>query len=134
MIRKQLFLIFILIMTYSCSVSPLPYNTPFVNSTETTKLDFDMSKEDVLKTLGEPLVVRSGIGETKTIIWLYEVRTIEVQGEQSEDLSILYQPKKYNSKYIHNKPHHILKLVFVNGKLKDWGPDKPESSKNKRRK
>ena len=41
----SIFIIPILIMTYSCS--GIPYNTPFINSTETTKLDFDMTKEEV---------------------------------------------------------------------------------------
>ena len=132
MINKQLLLIPIIILTYSCSgVSGIPYNTPFINSTETTKLDFDMTKEEVLKILGEPLIVQSGTGSTKTIIWLYEVRTIEVLGERSTDLNIPYQPKKYNNKHIHDNPNHIWELQFINGKLENWGP---VSSKNKRRK
>ena len=128
---KKLLLLIIIIMTYSCSVSLEQYNTPFINSTETSKLDFDMTKEQVLKILGEPLVVKSGTGATKTIIWLYEVRTIEVLGEKSIDLKGSYKPKKYNSRYKHDNPNHILELQFVNGKLENWGP---ESSKDKRRK
>ena len=128
---KKLLLLIIIIMTYSCSVSVEQYNTPFINSTETSKLDFDMTKEQVLKILGEPLVVKSGTGVTKTIIWLYEVRTIEVLGEKSIDSKGIYKPKKYNSRYKHDNPNHILELQFVNGKLENWGP---ESSRDKRRK
>lgn len=129
---KKLLLLIIIIMTYSCSVSPEQYNTPFINSTETSKLDFDMTKEQVLKILGEPLVVKSGTGVTKTIIWLYEVRTIEVLGEKIIDSKeTIYYPKKYNRIYKHHNPNHTLELQFVNGKLENWGP---ESSKVKRRK
>ena len=45
----------------------LEYNTPFVNSTETTKLDFDLTKEEVLEILGEPLLVKRGTGSSRTI-------------------------------------------------------------------
>ena len=55
------------------------YNTPFINSTETSKLDFGLSKEDVLNILGEPLFVAYGKGSTKTITWIYEVRKVLVE-------------------------------------------------------
>ena len=125
-------LIFILFILFSCSThSMLEYNTPFVNSTETTKLDFDLTKEEVLEILGEPLLVKRGTGSTRTIIWVYEVRTIEVEGEQVEvnfstktaSLEQEYQPKKYNKNQKHNSPHHRLELEFIDGKLMNWYPE-----------
>jgi len=122
-----------MLMAFSCTVSSLevPYNTPFINSTETSKLDFDMTKEQVLKVLGEPLMVKSGTGDTKTIIWLYEVRTIEVLGEVERDFNTTsYKPRKYSDVQQHDDPDHVLQLEFINGKLKNWRPE----SKVKKRK
>ena len=48
------------LILYSCATVGEKYNTPFINSSETSKLDFDMTKEEVLTALGEPLIVKSG--------------------------------------------------------------------------
>jgi len=110
------------------------HNTPFINSTETSKLDFDLTKEEVLKILGEPLIVKSGVGETKTIIWIYEVRTIDVESEKLKNSTglIEFEPKKYNSKYKHDIPHHELELEFIDGKLRNWGPHEDNKRKGRR--
>jgi len=91
---KNIIFIIPIIIFYSCSISFPPekdyqyeiddskqYNNPFINSTETSKLDFGLSKEEVLNILGEPLFVAHGTDSTKTITWIYEVRTILVQGD-----------------------------------------------------
>ena len=110
---------------YSCATVGEKYNTPFINSTETSKLDFDMSKEEVLSVLGEPLVVKSGKGETRTIIWLYEVRTITVEGDKKTLKAGVeeYEPRKTNTLFKHAAPHHMLELEFIEGKLINWGPE-----------
>ena len=41
-------------------------------------------------------------------------------------------PKKYNTNFKHDEPNHKLQLEFINGKLKNWGPEK-KSKKNKRK-
>ena len=92
LIRNIIFVIPIIIF-YGCSVADTErdyqyeiddskqYNNPFINSTETSKLDFGLSKEQVLDILGEPLFVAHGKESTKTITWIYEVRTVLVQGD-----------------------------------------------------
>ena len=75
------------------------YNIPFINSEETSKLDFGLSKNQVKDILGTPLYVASGVGETKTIIWIYEVRTILVKGnivEKNNNYSY------YNNQFVHD--------------------------------
>ena len=127
----RLLTILISFIFFSCSTSIdiNTHNTPFINSTETSKLDFDLTKEEVLEILGEPLIVKSGTGETKTIIWIYEVRTINVESTKG---SIGFEPKKYNSKYKHDVPNHELELEFVDGKLRNWGPNKDNKNKKRR--
>ena len=112
------------------------HNTPFINSTETSKLDFDMTKEEVLEILGEPLIVKRGIGENKTIIWIYEVRTILVEGKlqppifPAPQIANEFEPMKRNKNYKHDIAHHKLELEFIKGLLVNWHPE--SDSKKKR--
>ena len=58
------------------------YNTPFINVDETIQLQEGMSKQDVINKVGDPYYVQSG--EMGIIVWMYEVRTIEVQSDSEE--------------------------------------------------
>ncbi len=75
------------------------YNVPFINATETSRLDFGLSKKQVRDFLGEPLYVAKGEGETKTILWIYEVRTVLVKGEIVEENNNF---SYYNGEFVHN--------------------------------
>jgi len=119
------------LILYSCATVGEKYNTPFINSSETSKLDFDMTKEEVLSALGEPLVVKSGTGSTRTIVWIYEVRTIAVEGDKITTTPGVeeYSPRKSvdvstSNLFKHaNFIHHTLALEFIEGKLVNWGPE-----------
>ena len=50
----------------ACSVGN--YNTPFINSKETTKLQFGLSRSDVITSIGKPLFVDAG-GNGK-VVWV----------------------------------------------------------------
>jgi len=119
------------LILYSCTTVGAKYNTPFINSSETSKLDFDMTKEEVLTALGEPLVVKSGTGSTRTIVWIYEVRTIEVEGDKTNTTQgVTYSPRKSvdvstSNLFKHAEiKHHTLALEFIDGQLVNWGPEK----------
>ena len=84
----------ILFLLASCSTKSIiihpddaHFNTPFINASETTQLDFGLSKDEVLDMLGEPLYVTRGVGSSKTITWIYEVRAIRVKYEENAYLS-----------------------------------------------
>jgi len=131
------FLLIFILSACSSVLMDSTHNTPFVNSTETSKLDFDMTKEEVLDILGEPLIVKRGIGESKTIIWIYEVRTILVEGKEviespSNIIKIAkeFEPMKRNKNYKHDIAHHKLELEFIKGLLVNWHPE--SDSKKKR--
>ena len=94
------------------------YNTPFVNSEETVNLDFGMSKDEVLYVMKEPLFV--AYGDENEIIWVYEVRTIEVNSLISSSGQVT--PRKDNSKTKHADPIHRLALTFTNNRLTKWEP------------
>jgi len=114
------------LILYSCATVGEKYNTPFINSSETSKLDFDMTKEEVLTALGEPLIVKSGTGSTRTIVWIYEVRTIAVEGDKIATKPGVeeYSPKKTSNLFKHaDFTHHTLALEFIDGKLINWGPE-----------
>ena len=94
------------------------YNTPFVNSEETVNLDFGMSKDEVLYVMKEPLFV--AYGDENEIIWVYEVRTVEVNSLISSSGQVT--PRKDNSKTKHAAPIHRLALTFTNNRLTKWEP------------
>jgi len=110
MINKYILSIFSVLLLGGCAMN---YNTPFINTTETTQLDFGMTKADILDTLGEPLFVKSG-GDG-LVVFVYEVRTIQVESK------IDGEPNKYNSNQKHGSPIHQLELTFENGRLLSWG-------------
>ena len=115
---RLLLIICISFFLFSCSTKS--YNTPFINSDETTKLEFGMSKERVLTLLNStPLFVESG--DLATVIWVYEVRTIEVKSNMGSDG--LPVPAKTSRDTKHATPIHRLQLVFdAEGRLMSWGP------------
>jgi hypothetical protein len=95
-----------------------------------------MYKSDVEYKLGKPLYVQSGTKDLKKIIWVYEVRTIEIQSKKDE--SGIYNPTK--SKYYistrakgnilkHSYPIHRIQIEFINNKVSRWGRLKKENSK-----
>ena len=96
------------------------YNTPFINSDETIKLEFGMTQDRVMALLSNPpLFVASG--DAETVVWVYEVRTIEVKSKLGS--SGQTTPSKTSSSIKHAAPVHRLALVFDSeGKLKGWGP------------
>ena len=69
------------------------FNTPFINASETSQLDFGLTKDEVLDILGEPLYVTKGVGASKQIVWIYEVRAIKVKYEE--------RPYLNNAAYVH---------------------------------
>ena len=95
------------------------YNTPFIDADETIRLEFEMTKDDVLDVFkSTPLFVESG--DSKTVVWVYEVRTIEVKSKYVNGEIV---PSKKSKETQHVDPIHRLALVFdVNGKLLSWGP------------
>ena len=92
---KKIIVILCALVLSACSSKPsifieqkdAKFNTPFINASETSQLDFGLSKEEVLDILGEPLFVLEGVGLTKKITWVYEVRTIVVKYEETDYLN-----------------------------------------------
>ena len=115
MINKinTLFIVIFMLVLSACSST---YNKPFINTKETIKLHEDMSKEMVLKEIGQPLYVKSGDSNSNEVIWVYEVRTIVVKSRGIDG-----EPNKFNRDQKHSTPHHKLQIVFENGVVKSWG-------------
>ena len=109
------YFIFILLLL-GCSTNQ--FNTPFINSDETVQLNFGMDRDEVLSIFNEPLFV--AYGDNNEIIWVYEVRTIEVNSRPLPNG--LSEPNKTSRKTKHAAPIHKLSLVFSNNKLIEWGP------------
>tara|TARA_Y100000590_G_C15575430_1_gene960259 strand:+ start:505 stop:855 length:351 start_codon:yes stop_codon:yes gene_type:complete len=110
--KKILLLLFVLGCTHKT------YNTPFIDANETIKLEFGMTKNAVLRKLNEPLYV--SYGNKDTIIWVYEVRTIEVKSTMKNSIII---PTKNTDPYIkkrHTPPLHKLSLTFSGNSLSSW--------------
>lgn len=92
---KKIIVILCALVLSACSSKPsvfieqkdAKFNAPFINASETSQLDFGLSKEEVLDILGEPLFVLEGVGLTKKITWVYEVRTIVVKYEETDYLN-----------------------------------------------
>ena len=112
---KYLFIGFIFFLT-SCVTNT--FNTPFINADETIQLNFGMSKEEVLAILNEPLFV--AYGDNNQIIWVYEVRTIEVNSKSMSDGTI--KLNKTSQKTKHATVLHQLALTFSDNELMKWEP------------
>ena len=110
---SKLFLIISILFLVSCSSKPTvfisqenaKYNTPFINASETSQLDFGLSKNEVLDILGEPLYVSKGDGATKKITWVYEVRAVKVKYEEN--------PYYGNEAFVHIDNKFITSLLNV---------------------
>ena len=93
------------------------YNVPFINSDETVQLQIGMTKSEVLDKIGNPLFVKSGVNNT--IIWIYEVRTIEVLSDTDlQAMEIRYN--KTNSNTRHANTTHRIEVTFINDKVNQW--------------
>ena len=101
-----------------CAVNS--YNTPFINTDETLKLEYGMDKTSVYNKLGQPLYVEMGEQGAGSIVWIYEVRTIEV--ESKVEVTGESSPRKTYSKIRHGAPIHKLRIEFLNNKVVTWGP------------
>ena len=95
------------------------YNTPFINAKETIELDFGMDRDEVRDSLNEPLFI--AYGDNNEIIWVYEVRTIEVKSKVSSTGQETI-PTKTSKNIKHSGVIHRLALTFVDGKLIKWEP------------
>ena len=97
------------------------WNNPYINTTETLQLEYGMSKSNVLEALGNPLYVEKGwpVNDSNTIIWVYKVRTTDVQSKQTAGGPIEVV-KSSNSKKPSSGEHHDLVLTFKENKLVNW--------------
>ena len=79
-----------------------------------------MTKENVLTLLNSPpLFVESG--DLATVVWVYEVRTIQVRSRMGSNGQTV--PNKTSADTKHAEPAHRLQLVFdAEGRLMNWGP------------
>ena len=107
-------LIILILFIFGCSSN---YNTPFINTDETTKFKFGMTQEEVLKITGPPLFVSKV--EKNEIVWVYEVRTELVASDETSTGEIIVNKSHQFTKP--NKPIHKLYLTFSKGKLSNWG-------------
>ena len=122
--KQLLCLLAILTIVSSCATKN--YNTPFIDTEETVMLEFGMSKEHVRSLLNDPLYVESG--NKNNVIWVYEVRTIEVESKKDTGdlLNLLNSkvaviPRKIHHNTKHAKALHKLSLTFdSSGKLMSW--------------
>ena len=103
---------FLLLFT-ACATNS--YNIPFVNVDETIQLREGMSRQDVLNKIGNPFYVESG--EMGIIVWVYEIRAIEVKSDNSSDD---VRPNKTHGSQRDTGPIHRLEVVFVDKKLESW--------------
>ncbi len=97
------------------------WNNPYINTTETLQLEYGMSKSNVLETLGNPLYVEKGwpVNDSNTIVWVYKVRTTDVQSKQTTGGPVEVV-KSSNSKKPSSGEHHDLVLTFKDNKLVNW--------------
>ena len=118
MYNRILLVPFLLFIIVGCSNKI--YNTPFINVDETINLEFGMSQSRVLEKFNEPLYV--SYGDKDEIIWVYEVRTIDVKSKVLMDKITVIPLKKANETYDerHASAVHELLLTFKKGKLSSW--------------
>ena len=110
-------IVIVLFILSSCVTNN--YNTPFINSEETIELDFGMSMLEVEKNLNRPLFI--AYGNKDEIIWVYEVRTIQVKSKTSSTNQEVI-PNKTSRDTKHAGVIHKLALTFTDGKLIKWEP------------
>jgi outer membrane protein assembly factor BamE (lipoprotein component of BamABCDE complex) len=113
---KKFILIANVLLFAGCATFTSTYNTPFINADETILLEEGMSKNRVLKQIGEPLYVDFGVAGT--VVWIYEVRTVTVLSELTPTGGIV--PNKTHNITKHSTPIHRLSVTFVNGKVISW--------------
>ena len=105
----------ILAVIFMISCATTVYNRPFINADETKQLEFFMSIDEVISTIGRPLFVESG--GNGQIIWIYEVRTIMVESDVNTSGII---PRKTHQNTKHGPAIHKLELMFNSGELISW--------------
>ena len=117
MYKKILLFPLLLFLIAGCTTTL--YNTPFINVDETINLEFGMKQNEVLEKLNEPLYV--SYGDKDKIIWIYEVRTIEVKSKVLIDKTAIPLKKAGDpSDERHASPVHKLSLTFIKGQLASW--------------
>ena len=118
MYNKILLLFLFIFFVSGCSTKI--YNIPFINADEAIHLEFGMSQSEVLKKLNEPLYV--SYGDKDEIVWVYEVRTIEVKSKVLIDNTTIIPLKKANDPKDERHASSINKLsvTFTKGKLSSW--------------
>ena len=110
--------ILLALLFFIMGCTPKIYNTPFINADETTHLEFGMTKNEVLNKLNKPLYV--SYGDNDEIIWVYEVRTIEVKSNISDGTITPMKKANKSSDERHASPIHKLSITFSQGKLTSW--------------
>ena len=125
---KKIAIVVILYMLSGCATISKNYNTPFINTDETITLEYGMKKSTVLNNLGYPLYVDRGDRSLKEIVWVYEVRTIEVKSDILMGGKISVAKISVDTK--HAGPIHRLELVFVDNRLSSWGPSDEEEEED----
>lgn len=94
------------------------FNAPFIDIDNTLKLHEGLTIEQTKSILGNPLVVKSGDSNSNEIIWIYEVRTIEVMSGKSSKGDPI--PNKTHSITRHGDPIHYLTIHFIDNKVSSW--------------
>ena len=138
---RNISLFLVLLFCYSCSSGYINYDTkvhnvPFIDASETAKLDFKLSKDEVLNILGPPLYVSKGTNEIQSIVWVYQVRTILTKGHIKEVNNFSLNDNKFihgktmgstnsNSRYLVESRYmgedfHYLELEFIDNQLINW--------------
>ena len=117
LLRYKIFIIFILLLTTSCTIS----NTPFVNHEETLQLKLGMTKEMVLSIMDKPIFVKSGsyINNKDSVIvanveWGYQVRYKTIAS------GTFGSPQKNGLIKGNSNPVFSLILTFEDNKLSSW--------------
>ena len=113
---KKFLIITTLLVITGCASNV--YNTPFIDTAETVQLKNNLSKTEVINSLGKPLYVENGTLKTSEISWIYEVRAREVQSDLLSTGEII--PNKDNDKKRPSQPIHYLRIIFVDGKVSKW--------------
>ena len=110
--------ILLALLFFIMGCTPKIYNTPFINVDETTNLEFGMTKDEVLNKFNKPLYV--SFGDNDEIIWVYEVRTIQVKSNVSGGTITPMKKAYISSDERHASPIHKLSITFSQGKLTSW--------------
>ena len=119
---KKLILLFSLV-TISCqSFQVNEFNTPFVDTMETSRLEHGLTMKQVTTMVGQPIAILSG-GKNNEV-WEYEVRFREVVSHKSGKFSQYSHfdilPQKKGEIIKHSEPKYRLMITFENGTLVKW--------------